>query len=194
MENLNEHLRRCHQLGPLGIEKEGPQWQPKDDHEAGGRGEHPMTQGYSEYPVNRIPPGQESVKNWLELSEQEKELKKMSGSPSSYGASEAPIKGSHRKGAGLAAQITAAAVVQDGGVSSMQGQRSGEESYCYCYCYCRGFSDSEMVGCDGENRAREWFHLDCVGLTRAPAKNGKSPLNLGNSWALLSRFSKMVLR
>lgn len=109
-------------------------------------------------------------------------------------ASEAPLKRSHKKGAGLAAQIAAAAAVQDGEDSSMQGEEDeedgpGQEKY----CYCDGISYGEMVGCDGDNCVREWFHLDCVGLSRAPAKNGKSPLHLEESWILLSRFSEMVL-
>lgn len=109
-------------------------------------------------------------------------------------ASDAPLKRSHKKGAGLAAQIAAAAAVQDGEDSSMQGEEDEEDGPGQeRYCYCDGVSYGEMVGCDGDNCVREWFHLDCVGLNRAPAKNGKSPLYLGNSWTLLSRFSEMVL-
>lgn len=109
-------------------------------------------------------------------------------------ASEAPLKRSHKKGAGLAAQIAAAAAAQDGEDSSMQGEEDEEDGPGQeRYCYCDGVSYGEMVGCDGDNCEREWFHLDCVGLSRAPAKNGKSPLHLENSWSLLSRFSEMVL-
>ncbi|KIJ40412.1 hypothetical protein M422DRAFT_68543 [Sphaerobolus stellatus SS14] len=36
------------------------------------------------------------------------------------------------------------------------------------YCYCQGPSYGEMVGCDDEQCAFEWFHLTCVGLTSAP--------------------------
>ena len=42
------------------------------------------------------------------------------------------------------------------------------------YCYCNQVSYGEMVGCDADDCSREWFHLNCVGLTRAPAKNGMS--------------------
>ena len=109
-------------------------------------------------------------------------------------ASEAPLKRSHKKGAGLAAQMAAAAAVQDGEDSSMQGEEDeddgpGQERY----CYCDGVSYGEMVGCDGDNCEREWFHLNCVGLSRAPAKNGKSFLYLEASWSVLSRPSEMVL-
>ena len=93
--------------------------------------------------------------------------------------SEVPLKRSHKKGAGLAAQIAAAAAAQDGEDSSMQVEEDeddgpGQERY----CYCEEVSYGEMVGCDGENCEREWFHLECVGLSRAPAKNGKLFLHL----------------
>lgn len=109
-------------------------------------------------------------------------------------ASEAPLKRSHKKGAGLAAQIAAAAAVQDGEDSSIQGEEDEEDGPGQQrYCYCDGISYGEMVGCDGDNCGREWFHLDCVGLSRAPAKNGKLPLHLENLWTLLSYSSEMVL-
>ena len=41
------------------------------------------------------------------------------------------------------------------------------------YCYCNQVSYGEMVACDMETCAREWFHLDCAGLTKAPTKNGE---------------------
>ncbi|EEB08097.1 ING family Png2 [Schizosaccharomyces japonicus yFS275] len=36
------------------------------------------------------------------------------------------------------------------------------------YCYCEQVSYGEMIGCDGENCKREWFHLPCVGLVEPP--------------------------
>lgn len=36
------------------------------------------------------------------------------------------------------------------------------------YCYCNQVSYGEMVGCDGSDCAREWFHLPCIGLTQPP--------------------------
>ncbi|GME74501.1 unnamed protein product [Ambrosiozyma monospora] len=36
------------------------------------------------------------------------------------------------------------------------------------YCYCQQVSYGEMVGCDGENCEKEWFHLPCTGLTEPP--------------------------
>lgn len=36
------------------------------------------------------------------------------------------------------------------------------------YCYCQQVSYGEMVGCDGENCVKEWFHLPCTGLKELP--------------------------
>ncbi|ODQ65302.1 hypothetical protein NADFUDRAFT_12552, partial [Nadsonia fulvescens var. elongata DSM 6958] len=36
------------------------------------------------------------------------------------------------------------------------------------YCYCEQVSFGEMVGCDGPNCKREWFHLPCIGLAAPP--------------------------
>lgn len=36
------------------------------------------------------------------------------------------------------------------------------------YCTCRKVSHGEMIGCEDENCAIEWFHFECVGLTEAP--------------------------
>ena len=48
---------------------------------------------------------------------------------------------------------------------------SGEEPR---YCYCQQVSYGEMVACDAaDDCPREWFHLECVGLDRAPEKNVK---------------------
>lgn len=43
------------------------------------------------------------------------------------------------------------------------------------YCYCNRVSFGEMVGCDGGDCKREWFHLECVGLRNAPPKNSELP-------------------
>lgn len=47
---------------------------------------------------------------------------------------------------------------------------SGEEPR---YCYCQNVSYGEMVACDAEDCPREWFHLECVGLGRAPGRNAR---------------------
>lgn len=36
------------------------------------------------------------------------------------------------------------------------------------YCYCDRVSFGNMIGCDGEDCKREWFHLACVGLENPP--------------------------
>lgn len=88
---------------------------------------------------------------------------------------EMPQKRSHKKGAGLAAQLAAAAATARGDeTAEMQGDDDEEGSDEPRYCYCNGVSYGEMVGCDGKECQREWFHLDCVGLEKAPGKNGMS--------------------
>ncbi|KAI9814595.1 MAG: hypothetical protein M1827_003151 [Pycnora praestabilis] len=107
-------------------------------------------------------------------------------SRSSRAAAEAAAttaKRSHKKGAGAAAQqlIAAAAAAADNNDegSSMQGDDEDDEDGDGGedeprYCYCNQVSYGEMVGCDaGDKCEREWFHLDCVGLSRAPNKNGE---------------------
>lgn len=42
------------------------------------------------------------------------------------------------------------------------------------YCYCNGVSYGEMVACDSDDCAREWFHLACVGLKVAPGSKSES--------------------
>lgn len=97
---------------------------------------------------------------------------------------DAPIKRSHKKGAGIAAQLAAAAAAahhHDEG-SSMQGDDDDDEDVDGTeprYCYCNQVSYGEMVACDMESCPREWFHLDCVGLTKAPLKTGKLHLVVG---------------
>ncbi|OJD15589.1 hypothetical protein AJ78_04179 [Emergomyces pasteurianus Ep9510] len=81
-------------------------------------------------------------------------------------------KRSHKKGAGLAAaaqQLIAAAATEDED-SSRQGDDEEDEGEPR-YCYCNQVSFGEMVACDNETCPREWFHLSCVGLSRAPLKS-----------------------
>ena len=37
------------------------------------------------------------------------------------------------------------------------------------YCTCRSVSYGNMVACDNDECAYEWFHWSCVGMTREPA-------------------------
>ncbi|KAI9858185.1 MAG: hypothetical protein M1813_007834 [Trichoglossum hirsutum] len=87
---------------------------------------------------------------------------------------------SHKKGASANHQqlAAAAAAASAGGGdeegSSMQGDDEEDDDDSEPrYCYCNQVSYGEMVACDaGDSCPREWFHLDCVGLTKAPTKNG----------------------
>lgn len=56
---------------------------------------------------------------------------------------------------------------QDGDDSEHDPDDPNEQKYCYCN---RG-SYGEMVACDNDNCAKEWFHLDCTDLTEAPAED-----------------------
>lgn len=87
---------------------------------------------------------------------------------------ELTAKRSHKKGAGLAAQIAAAAAAHDEEGSSMQGDEEEDDDETEpTYCYCNQVSYGEMVACDMSSCKKEWFHLDCVGLAKAPTKNGE---------------------
>ncbi|KKZ61882.1 hypothetical protein EMCG_03581 [[Emmonsia] crescens] len=83
-------------------------------------------------------------------------------------------KRSHKKGAGLAAaqQLIAVAAATEDEDSSRQGDDEEDEGEPR-YCYCNQVSFGEMVACDNETCPREWFHLSCVGLSRAPLKSSK---------------------
>ena len=41
------------------------------------------------------------------------------------------------------------------------------------YCYCNGVSYGQMVACDNDACPREWFHLQCVQLEKAPGGRTK---------------------
>jgi hypothetical protein len=91
-------------------------------------------------------------------------------------------KRSHKKGAGQAAQLIAAqqqqqnsAIAVDDEASKAQSDEDDMEIDADepTYCYCNGVSYGEMVACDAEGCAKEWFHLDCVGLKVAPKGNGE---------------------
>lgn len=84
-------------------------------------------------------------------------------------------KRSHKKGAGQAAQLIAAQTVEDDNVESLQDEEEDAEIDADepRYCYCNGVSYGEMVACDYDRCAKEWFHLDCVGLKVAPQGKGE---------------------
>ncbi|KAI9821456.1 MAG: hypothetical protein M1832_003302 [Thelocarpon impressellum] len=109
-------------------------------------------------------------------------------------AAESTAKRSHKKGAGQAAAAqhvpglasgAADAGKPDGGPSS-RGEGAGQadddddddDGSEPRYCYCNQVSYGEMVACDADDCEREWFHLDCVGLAKAPTKNGELVLDM----------------
>ena len=99
---------------------------------------------------------------------------------SSRATQEPTFKRSHKKGAGLHAQLAAAKAAQeeeDASSAQEDGENEGEPKY----CYCNGVSYGEMVACDYEGCAREWFHLACAGLARAPVGKGESLLRYAST-------------
>ena len=62
----------------------------------------------------------------------------------------------------------AADAVLDEDEFAEEGEDEGEERY----CYCNGVSYGEMVACDNKDCKREWFHLECAGLRKAPGDKG----------------------
>ena len=102
-----------------------------------------------------------------------------------------PPKRSHKKGAGLLAQQSLQRANAATSSESLNGVLSNEPEDMdemsdvngdgdgdgadedERYCYCNDISYGEMVACDNKNCVREWFHLRCVGLEKAPGKNAK---------------------
>ncbi|KAL3423679.1 PHD-finger domain-containing protein [Phlyctema vagabunda] len=41
------------------------------------------------------------------------------------------------------------------------------------YCVCNRVSFGTMIGCENDQCEKEWFHLECVGLTEIPARTTK---------------------
>ena len=41
------------------------------------------------------------------------------------------------------------------------------------YCYCQRVSFGEMIACDNDNCAIEWFHYECVGIAPEHRPKGK---------------------
>ena len=40
------------------------------------------------------------------------------------------------------------------------------------YCFCRNLSYGQMIGCDNNQCAYEWFHVGCVGFKEPPKEEG----------------------
>lgn len=100
--------------------------------------------------------------------------------PRSGRNAEPTLKRSHKKGAGILAQqqLLAAqqAAVEEELSSSIHGEGEEEDDHEGepRYCYCNGYSYGEMVACDMDACEREWFHLECAGLSKAPTGKRKS--------------------
>jgi len=88
-------------------------------------------------------------------------------------ATEPTIKRSHKKGGSAAA---AAALAARRAEDAANGRQPDDEEEDPLYCYCNGVSYGEMIACDADDCAKEWFHLECVGLKVAPKGNGKFKL------------------
>jgi hypothetical protein len=41
------------------------------------------------------------------------------------------------------------------------------------YCLCGDVSFGTMICCENPDCDREWFHLDCVGLSEVPSRTAK---------------------
>ena len=113
-----------------------------------------------------------------------------------------PPKRSHKKGAGLASAQHSQAAPQPSSASDrpvvrltreedrsgtaspgagIEGEEEEEDDNAEVeaedeekWCYCEKPSYGEMVGCDNAGCLREWFHLECVGLKKAPGDKGES--------------------
>lgn len=97
--------------------------------------------------------------------------------PSRASEGTATVKRSHKKGASAAAAAAAqralAQQLEENDSSHVEDEENEIDENEPTYCYCNGVSYGEMVGCDGPDCKREWFHLECVGLKVAPKSNGK---------------------
>ena len=88
-----------------------------------------------------------------------------------------PLKRSHKKGAGIAAQQSSQKLrhemaenvgpLESGGEEEGDGEEMGEDEE-EKYCYCLGPSYGEMIACDDPKCSRQWFHLRCLQLKNAP--------------------------
>ena len=104
----------------------------------------------------------------------------------------ASAKRSHKKGAGQAALIVAAQAPEDDAGNSVVGEGEEEDVEIDAneptYCYCNGVSYGEMVACDADGCAKEWFHMECVGLKVAPKGNGESSPSLSRNIMVMGRI------
>ncbi|KAH8835067.1 hypothetical protein DL96DRAFT_21045 [Flagelloscypha sp. PMI_526] len=48
------------------------------------------------------------------------------------------------------------------------GDQDGENDDGKLYCFCNRVSFGQMIGCDNQKCEKEWFHIECVGLSDVP--------------------------
>lgn len=164
-------------LPPSGLAIENSSARPDRRRAASSKTSTPIVQTFEEAGITKPngagrPPNRPSRQNTLTSN---------TSSSDATSAPTQPIKRSHKKGAGLAAQAAAmaaarAAAERPGEVEEdiVDGEEEENEPL---YCYCQQVSYGEMVACDAEDCKREWFHLECAGLDRAPGRNGKRYLD-----------------
>lgn len=73
------------------------------------------------------------------------------------------------KSTAQSSRASSAAPEQDS--QEVESEEDGEEEP--LYCYCNQVSFGSMVACDNDSCPREWFHLPCVKLDRAPSGRAK---------------------
>ncbi|KIW02454.1 uncharacterized protein PV09_06264 [Verruconis gallopava] len=123
-----------------------------------------------------------------ELGSRSRSVRNNKDNNGSHASSESGERSRRKKGAGSAATSTradtdiaadeASDLVDEGEIDDAEmddGDMDGaeEDANEAKYCYCNDVSYGEMVACDNENCEREWFHLKCAGLSRAPDENTK---------------------
>ena len=97
-----------------------------------------------------------------------KGLSGLKPSPSETGDDSAlsEVENSESELRGRGASERAEGDVEMGGVEEDEDGGEGDDRK---YCTCRSVSYGNMVACDNEECAYEWFHWSCVGMTREPA-------------------------
>lgn len=64
----------------------------------------------------------------------------------------------------------ASSIVPEEQSQEVESDEDGDEPR---YCYCNQVSFGNMIACDNDSCPREWFHLPCVNLDRAPSGRTK---------------------
>ena len=56
-------------------------------------------------------------------------------------------------------------------MQSSEVDDEGDDEDDKVYCFCQKHSFGEMVACENEKCEREWFHLECLSMKKAPAED-----------------------